>query len=120
MSKTNETLLGGKEIEVDKIDGTKVTVKIKKVSHLKSDLLLEADNDHIKRIMLYTGMSESELEEFTEDGFFKILNEGDEMNDSLIIRLAGMQASRSAKKMADPNYRKLLAQASISDSSDGE
>jgi hypothetical protein len=119
-NKTNETLLGGREIDVEKSDGTKAKVKVKKVSHLKSGLLIEADNDHLKRVMLYTGFTEDELAGFTEESFFDLLEAGDEINDEMIIRLAGIQMVRTQKKMRDPHYRKLLEQASISDSSGGE
>jgi len=112
----NETLLGGRDIEVtDKKGNALEPIKVKKVSHLKGSKLVEAYGDDAKMVMLTTGKKESELEDLSEDSFYDLLDTSHELNKTSIDRALGSQV----KKLENPNFKKMFQQASSLTSSTG-
>ena len=108
MDNTNEVLLGGRMINATDLNGKSSEIKVKKVSHLKGSNLIASYEDDLQFAMMVTGFSESELEKFSEESFYNIVDTGHEINEKTISRALDSRA----KKLSNPKYQSYLKEAS--------
>lgn len=95
------TLLGGVEVEVTKLDGTKETVRVGQLKIRQFQLFLEATDDESKLVEILTGKDAPWVDSLTPQSHVAVIEKGEAVNADFFAQWFRRKIERQKKLMGE-------------------
>lgn len=106
-----ETLLGGRDLTITRLDGSTETVKVRQLPIRRFEALRATLADEPARVALYTGQPPPWADLLTPESFEAIIVEGDRLNADFFGRW--LQRQMQWQDLLAPGLREQLVQAAM-------